>query len=129
VAVEKADKSVQFIAKLVQLTQENELRWDAVPNPADIPGKAASAAFTALIDGTRLRTYKISRELRLDPNTALFGRVKPTVVQAPVLEILDDFDQVSYTFDGITGLTDLYESASFSASKVGDLMDSVLRRR
>ena len=68
-----------------------------------------------MIDDSRLRFYKIGRESRGE--TSSFLVAKPITVQVVLLEVLDDFDQVSYTFDGVTGLLDLYESASFSASR------------
>lgn len=126
-AAEKPDKAVQFVAKLVQLTQDNELRWESAPNPKEGTDRSASAAFTTQIDGSRLRTYKVNREVRRESPFTTGGR--PTTIRVVLLEVLDDFDQVTYTFSGITGLTDLYESASFSASKVNELMDSVLRRK
>jgi hypothetical protein len=66
-----------------------------------------------------------------DPIEGYFtGRASPKTrfIHVAILEVLDDFGQASYSFDRTTGLDDLYDSAAFSASKVGELMDSILRR-
>ena len=47
-------------------------------------------------------------------------------VEKTVLEVLDG-SLVTFTFEGMSGLRDLYDSVSFSASKVDELMDSVLK--
>jgi hypothetical protein len=35
---------------------------------------------------------------------------------------------VTYTFEGLSGLSDLYESAAYSASNVDALIDAVLEK-
>ena len=127
-----ADKSVQFIAKLVQLTQDKRLRWESAPRPNQSEEAPSAAAFTASIEGKNLRLYKVKREVVADFLSGMFGpRDAPRrrIIWTAILEILDEFGQATFTFERTTGLNDLYESASYSASRVDDLMDSVLRRK
>jgi hypothetical protein len=127
---ETPDKSVQFITKLVQLTQDGELQWTSVPVPL---GSVSPSAFVALVNGKKLRIFKVQRTVMVpDMIGSIFGReptTKPKAVQRAILEVLDDFEQVTYTFDRIAGLDDLYQSASFSASGLDDLMNSVLGKK
>jgi hypothetical protein len=37
-------------------------------------------------------------------------------------------DRVLFSFEGKTGISDLYESAAYSAAKVDDLIDTVLAK-
>jgi hypothetical protein len=119
------DKSIQFISKLVQLTQERGLEWQ----PARAPSTAHGAAFTTAIDGRKLRIYKVERTIltfRGLLNT--LSEPKERVELTPILEILDEYEQSTYSFENRTGLDDLYEAVSSSASKIADLMESVLQK-
>jgi len=131
VSADSTDRSVQFIAKLVQLTQDRKMRWQSIPHPN--PESSGSAAYSASIEGKELRIYKTKREVLvgLDAIARALGREeKRRVTQAvTILEILDDFGQAAFTFDHITGLNDLYQSAAYSASRVDDLMDAVLKMK
>lgn len=133
-ATDTPDRSVQFIAKLVQLTQDREIRWTVVPAP-DESSSQFSSAFVSNIDESQLRIRKVRREVRVDAMVSILGSIagsspaKTRMTESVLLEVLDEFGQVSYTFDRTSGLSDLYESAAFSASKVDDLMDSILKRK
>lgn len=123
-ATDKPDRTVQFITKLVQLSQDGHLRWEnaLLPGPSESEG---GAVFTASIDGKTLRLYKARREFL---TADLFGTTTRKNLLTPILEVLDYSNRPSFTFERTTGLNDLYESASYSASGVSDLIDSVLRR-
>jgi hypothetical protein len=137
--VAEPDRAVKFITKLVKLTQERKVEWGSTSSP-----EAGGTAFMAEIDGRRIRLYQYSKEVP-NPDYAtfaspfsvtssaaisLFGPKPPppqTILQAgTVLEIFDDGGRAAYKFENRTGLRDLYESASYSAAKVDDLIDSVL---
>jgi hypothetical protein len=141
---QSSDKTVKFISKLVKLTQDRRVDWTT----SSPPRAGAETAFTTNIEGRKLRIYRYSNEVpnpdyayfagstlspRIAPLTTadyLYGtqRIEPpkTILRSGiVLELIED-DRAVYTFDSVTGLSDLYEGASYSASKVGDLMDAVL---
>jgi hypothetical protein len=132
-AAEKPDKSVQFIAKLVQLTQDKKIEWDSVSSPRTPGDKVVRAEFVTTVDGTKLRTFETTKEVQLDfPATVFFtthDAPKTRSVRVPILEVLDEQGRVTYTFESKTGLSDLYEAAAYSASKVDDLMDAILRKK
>jgi hypothetical protein len=125
---EKGDKSVQFISKLVQLTQEKSITWEPTALPGSDDSSLNAVAYKTEVDGKELRLYRARRELsELDPFGILYGGDEKKRVVS-ILEVLDEFGRAVYAFQDRAGLDDLYESASYSASKVDDLMDSVLRR-
>jgi hypothetical protein len=49
------------------------------------------------------------------------------MVEVTCLEVLDG-GLVTYTFEGVSGLQDLYESVAYAASDVDALMDAVLEK-
>ncbi|HRF07772.1 MAG TPA: hypothetical protein PL193_03895 [Xanthobacteraceae bacterium] len=125
-AEEGHDKSVQFITKLVQLTQDGNLRW--TPTPA-VLSSANSSAFSTVINDRKLRIYLV--QPKFVGSTSALATILGTDSASrkiAVLELLDDFEQPVYSFERIAGLEDLYRSASFSASGVDDLINSVLER-
>lgn len=140
------EKAVKFISKLVQLTQDKKVAWEVASSaPRD-----ADSAFIANVEGRTLKIYRYSREI---PNpdyeayvsrqstfaltissATLFGSKEPpeppkTVLRSGTnLEVLDG-NILAYRFSNKAGLSDLYESASYSAAKVDDLMDAVLKKK
>lgn len=131
-AADPKDKSVQFIAKLVQLTQDKRVRWEPIPYPGSDSNQGA--AYSTAVEGKQLRLYRAMREVIVNDviASAIFGGApeqRKRSTQVAILEVLDDFGQATFTFDRTTGLNDLYESAAYSASRVDDLMDAILRRK
>lgn len=127
-------KPVRFISRLVQLTQEGKIDWQIVDTQAGGP------ILSTAINDRGLRLFKYSETVS-NPDyarhVAMYGGISTIVFHRPVppetihiagiaLEILDDKGRPAYKFDDTTGLQDLYESASFRAARVDDLMDSVL---
>jgi len=124
------DKSVKFLAKLLELTQEKKLVWKAESSP-----RGTTAFECRLENGTRsLRLYRYIEDVEVydpQPYSRIQDMLTPKAprirkVEKTVLEVLDG-SLVTFTFEGMSGLRDLYDSVSFSASKVDELMDSVLK--
>jgi hypothetical protein len=134
------DRTVRFISKLVQLTQDKKIQWET--------SSSADRGFIAKINARQVRLYKYSEEI---PNPAyaqyadpysiyststitiggLFNQQRPEppktiITSGVILEVYDNAGRPAYKFDSTTGLYDLYESASYSAAKVDELIDSVL---
>ncbi len=103
---DKTSKAAQFVTKLLQLTQEKRIEWRPVPSPRD----DGRTAFVAEAEGKTLRIYKYGRQ-----------------IEATCLEILDG-SLVTYTFEDVSGLWDLYEMVAYAASSVEELMDAILER-
>ncbi len=132
--MQKPELSVQFISKLVQLTTEGELEWRLGTVNALTSPDSRTSSYETDIDGQRLRIYRVTRPMTDVSSGGYLGPSGPSGpttrgVVVPALDIMDDFGRVKYTFEGIAGLRDLYEAASFSSSKVRDLMELVLRRK
>lgn len=132
------DKAVRFVAKLVQLTTDKKLEWQA------ISGDDKQIEFQTEIEDRRIRLSRYSKEI---PNPAYeayinpssthlvlfeFGRGTPnkTIYRSGIaLEFLDSNSGFSiYTVENIVGLSDLYEVVSYATAKVDDLVDAVLAR-
>ena len=135
-AKDTREKSVQFISKLVQLTQDGKLKWTAESPRED-------ETVTPLKTTLEGRTLRISKYWKIVPNPdyerwashepfsiTIYDRdrepPKTVTRSGTVLELTDDYDRVVYRLENKTGLSDLYESAAFSGSKIDDLMNVVL---
>jgi hypothetical protein len=137
------DKAVRFIAQLVRLTKDKKIDWEAI----SLTDASTGTAYSTHVDDRQLRLFRYSRE-RPNPEYAAYinplsitssttssisslifrGEPPKTIWQHGVaLDVIDDFGRPSYRFDNTTGLADLYEAASYSASKVDDLMDRVFK--
>ena len=107
----KVDKSVQFIAKLLKMTLERELKWQATE------GRGSDAALLAG-RALMLSKYVVSEGYwsRIDGHPKVF------------LDVFDmDKSEKLFSFVDVEGLPDLYEAASFEASKIEDFIDEVLK--
>lgn len=133
------DKAVRFISKLVQLTREKKIEWQATTNTD------GNVAFRCEVEKRDLLISRYAREL---PNPAYeaynnpasahsviwaFSRSEPTktIFRAGVtLDFLDPSGsgRSLYKLDNTTGLSDLYESAAYVSSKAEDLMDAVIAK-
>jgi hypothetical protein len=124
------DKAVQFIAKLLRLTQTGAIEWSVGPSPHDTD----EIAFTASIEERMVRLYQFNEEVRTvttwdDADTMLSIRPnsEKRITRSTALDVLSD-GYVAYTFKNQAGLSDLYDSVAYAASKVEDLMDAVLAK-
>lgn len=137
--VPDSDRTVQFISKLVQLTQDKKLEWQALPS------SSSGGVFLAEVDDRQLRLYKYSEQVPVPagPSSNViantfssiakstgFAYSTPTMMtKSGVRLAVSGKDGVGlYTFDDIAGLSDLYESASYSAAQVDELIDFILKK-
>jgi hypothetical protein len=118
-ALDRITRAAQFVTKLLQLTQEKRIEWRPLPSPRD----DGRTAFEAEIEGKHLRLYRYQKEA--DP--WLTFPLKGRTAEVTCLELLEG-DLVTYTFEGTSGLRDLYESAAYATSDVESLMDAVLEK-
>lgn len=118
------DRTVKFIAKLLELTQTDRIKWEI----------AGDQQYKSIISGRNIRLKKEIREVK-DPNVltsrVMFGNSKGPVpkirrLKFTVLELLSDDGIVVFKFDTISGLSDLFDSVSYAASGVSALIDDVL---
>lgn len=123
----KKDKAVQFVAKLLRLTNAGSIKWTPMPSPRG----SNQTAFKAIIDEKTLRLYRYEyegysfsssyaqtyRSIVADPEKRTFSAI--------ALEIMTD-GYVTYTFKDTSGLSDLLESASYKAAGADEFIDQVL---
>jgi len=124
-ATTSKDKAVQFIAKLLRLTQAGAIEWSVGPSPRDTD----EIAFTASIEERMVRLYQFDEEVMAwdDADIIFRPNTGKRIIRSTALEVLTD-GYVAYTFKNQAGLSDLYESVAYAASKVEDLMDAVLAK-
>jgi hypothetical protein len=67
------------------------------------------------------------QEYDLDLGVSFTPRARTRMIETTCLEVMDD-GLVTYTFQDVSGLWDLYESVAYAASNVDALMDAVLER-
>lgn len=110
--LDNVDKPTRFISKLVRMSQEGRIRW----SPDEKGG------FTSVVNGRTIRVFVNENS----PRPIGLLQALPISMKVNMLELYDDFGRVAYTFTNVSGLGDLLESASYSASRVDDFMESVL---
>jgi hypothetical protein len=125
---DRTDRAAQFITKLLQLTQEKKIEWRPTGSPRD----DGRTAFLADVEGKTLRLYRYQKQSEGYEVTDFFGsspstRKRNRMVEVTCLEVVD-FGLVTYTFEGLSVLSDLYDSAAFSASNVDALIDAILEK-
>lgn len=123
---EKQDRTVEFISRLVQMTQDGEIKWVIGQDLLDSMG----SVFYATVNKRNLRLFQVVREELVADAWAPFSKGQPEKrrVKRTQLELLDDNERPSFVFEKVAGLSDLYDGAAFSASGVADLMNSVLKK-
>lgn len=119
------DKNVQFVAKLNELTQKGTLKWDVIDPPDSVTegtDDKISLVYTARIDGRTIGVYEISyRDFDPDRDASFWN----ADVQ---LVLFDEFGRITYKFPRTPGRSDLIRSIQHQTSRVGDLVDSLLKR-
>jgi hypothetical protein len=139
-AASDGDKTVQFISKLVQLTQDGKLSWQPISS------STTGNVLLAQIDDRQLQLQRYSEKVpvpstvestanvvastisSIAQSTGLLPSTSATMTKTGVRLTVSGKDrQGFYTFDDKAGLSDLYESASYSAAQVDELIDLVLK--
>ncbi|WP_458424953.1 hypothetical protein [Methylorubrum extorquens] len=117
---EDISKSVRFIAKLLELTQDGHLSWEI----------GAEESFTTNLEGRILKIHQVRR--RADPagsgkNATRTWLGTPAFKNVVALELLNEEGKVTFKFENVAGMRDLWQAVNFSASKVDDFIDKVLK--
>jgi hypothetical protein len=108
---QKPDQLVEAVAKLLALTQEGKIIWEADTRPG-------GSGLVALHRGQHLRIRKVTGKQRYYN--------EPPEVQV-ILEFIDGIGNSNWTFPEVEGLEDLYDAASYQASGVKDFLDDLLK--
>jgi hypothetical protein len=122
--LDKTSRAAQFITNLLQLTQEKKIDWAASLSPRD----DGRTAFVADVEGKTLRLYRYQQQVDEFADTGmLFPARRSRTIDLTCLEVVDS-GLVTYTFEGLSGLSDLYDSAAYSGSNVDALIDAILEK-
>lgn len=101
-----SEKIAQFVAKLLRDTQESRLSWSALD-----PGVYRKSYATQIEDRLLILTHERNA----------FG-------EPIALKVFNDVNEPAvYTFVGVPGLDDLYETAAYSAADIDGFIDKVLK--
>jgi hypothetical protein len=125
----RRDKSVEMIARLLELTQQGKLKWHSAAPPKGID---TPVAFQASYENFNLRIYQAERpnpdlgEISVSVLTFGVSRKAPDRITVTILELLDSQGRAVYKFDFKAGLSNLYDSASYSAAGVDRFINAVL---
>lgn len=117
---EDTNKSVRFIAKLLELTQDNRLSWKIGPE----------GTYSAKLEDKLLKIYETRRKIMPDPvpKGVISWSRSPVIKNVIVLELLNSDETRAFKFEAIAGMRDLLQAVSFSASKVDEFIDKVLSK-
>lgn len=122
-------KYIQAVSKLIQLTQEDRLRWLPAWNvPPKEPGTRIGPAFAAQYDDKTLRVYRVAGEVE----EGRFFNFRPRVVSIKprvFLEIVDDQDDQDpiWTFPESPANADLLSAVEHQSAHVEQFLDTLIR--
>jgi hypothetical protein len=133
----KDEKILDTVAKLIELTQDGKLRWEArapIDEMKEYPDERMQTVFTTLYKDKRLRLYKrIYRVVTYEApwwgfvGTSYERRFKEESWHSQTtLEILDSSGLKLWTFPQMSALDDLLESVQYQAAEVKAYLEEIL---
>jgi len=128
---EEKNKFVDVIAKLIELTQKNKIKWEAT-DPKVVannnPKYKIGQVFIAEHKGKWLRIHKYSFETTNDLSSVGFfiGQSKKSWETTFMLEITDERGNRLWKFPYINALGDLFSSIEYQAAGVIEFIDDIL---
>jgi hypothetical protein len=125
------NKWVEAVAKLIQLTQQGELKWRIDEPPASFskrPNARVEVVFIAKYGEKSLRLY----ERRIQEEFIDFDEFEMRPVpktewrKAVVLEFIDDNGNSLWAFPSVEALNDLMSAVQYQAAGVKDFLTELL---
>lgn len=137
------DRFIALVAKLLELTQDGKIKWDATRPRASLtndPDLAVDVVYTTHHQRKRLGLYQIKRRYEAPPKGSLsaiisgysgyyrniLGTPPPKWQLDHILELIDDSGNCLWTFPSVSGLGDLFSAVQFQAAGVSEFLDDVL---
>jgi hypothetical protein len=135
------DKIVEKITRLITLTQDNTIKWNASsPETAriiqDDDSYAVGAIYTTTYKEKRLRIYK--RRFKVNEPSALVSGSSASLlsVYSPkqsypywdtniILEFVNEEGDSLWTFPYAPSLEDLFSAVQYQVADVGNFLDSI----
>ena len=125
------NKWVEAVAKLIQLTQQGELKWTIDEPPVSFskrPNARVEIVFVAKHGEKNLRLYeKRFQEEFIDFDEFEMRAVPKTEWRkAVVLEFTDDFGNSLWSFPSVEALNDLMSAVQYQVAGVKDFLTELL---
>lgn len=130
------DKVIEFVAKLIQLTQDAKINWVVMEPRANLkrhPEFPVDLVYTTIYKEKRLGLYQQRAEyytfgamLSRSFGTSGYSGYSPTTRLGTILEMIDDGGNCLWTFQEVSGLNDLYSAVQYQVAGVKGYLDSVL---
>jgi hypothetical protein len=120
-------KEIEFVAKLIQLTQAKRIEWQFVEDDNKITADPTAQAFDIYhteVDGERLRLYQLTA-MGLGPYAD--DRDLPYWATATVLELLGDKGKVLWSIRHVPGLAELLRSIKFVSGQVENRIEKIMK--
>jgi hypothetical protein len=135
-ANDNKNQLIEAIAKLIKLTQEGRIMWQAADKtglPSDTDISRSDSVYTAVYRNQRLRIYRSLTRMRRDDTAAwLRSMSKPelgssyTWIHSVVLQFVDDDGRTKWTFPRNDALSDLLTAVQYQSAGVGEFINSLL---
>ncbi len=123
------EKWVTFVAKLLELTQKGQIRWEMAGTVSFLPAnERATHAYVAEFLDRRMRLYRYQysaeRPIHGLRDILTSG---PTFdwVDAVKLEFVDPAGRALYEIPPVIGLWDLYNSVQYNTAGIDEFVDKV----
>ena len=127
---ELKDKLVEAVAKLIQLTQENKIKWSSDEPPDNLKGDANDYVETIFLtkhENKNLRLYERMYKVEVAPMLQVLSSYNSHWKSEVNLEILDSAHNNIWTFPLVTPLNDLLESVRYQVADVNDFIEGLLK--
>ena len=118
---ETKSKWVDGVAKLTTLTQEGKLKWSVGSANAGVTA-TANAPFYAEHKQRRIRILKRRGRLGMMGVTVAIGIPDEYVA----LELVNNADNLIWTFPEVAGLEDLYRAVQYQVAGVDEILNDFL---
>jgi hypothetical protein len=122
--MKEESKFIKAIAKLIQLTQDGDLKWSINKNTKQITegtNNIIDVVYTAHEENEHLRLYEMKFKNWLEEDTFEWDN------QA-FLEIIDELGNAIWTFPSNRTLWDLLEAVRYQTSGVDDFINRLLSK-
>jgi hypothetical protein len=135
------DKWYAAVGRLTKLTKDGELAWRAATSVESnqVPEDLVGLIYVAKQGNNLLRLYKVRMlqdRFGVFPSGSIIAalplprrRADLEWVEKVILEMIDDYGNIRFTFPQISGLKDLYESVSYQAAGVRDFLEELLETK
>ncbi len=131
---EKKDKTIEAIAKLIELTRNDQLTWESVDSdevPRKMDEEFIDSVFTTIFDNKLLRLYKrrYKGPSMAAKITSIIGNVKASDLrwyEEIVLELTNESGHSLWSFPKADILKDLLKTIKYKASGADDLISKLL---